>query len=83
LVADRGTTIGSDSEGSRNQFEIATAAREIDARLIADHIGAGESRYEAVRIGFCRPLGVEYEVFDDVRTLIVHGVWRVNQSKRK
>ena len=40
--------------------------------------GFGESRYEEnMRIGFDLPLGVEYEILEDVRTVIVHGAWRI------
>ena len=38
----------------------------------------GESRYDAVRVGFVLPLGVQFEVFDDVRTVIVYDVWRID-----
>jgi hypothetical protein len=57
------------------QDALAQAARDIDRNLLSDPLGFGESRYDQVRVGFSRPLGVEYEVFIDERTVIVHGVW--------
>jgi hypothetical protein len=45
----------------------ASAAREIDQRLFTDPLQFGESRYDAVRVGFVRPLGVQYEVLPDVQ----------------
>lgn len=58
---------------------LAAAAREIDQQLIATPTVFGESRYDTVRIGFVFPLGVQFEVMDDVRTVIVHDVWRVDR----
>jgi hypothetical protein len=65
------------------QSQIAAAARDIDRFLRADPIGYGESRYDTVRIGFARPLGVQYEVLEDVLTVIVYDVWRIDQRKRR
>jgi hypothetical protein len=59
---------------SRFQNDLAQAVRDIDLQLVSAPIGFGASRYDEMRIGFSRPLGVEYEVFADVRTVIVHGV---------
>jgi hypothetical protein len=59
---------------------LATAARELDRRLINDPNGFGESRYELIRIGFVFPLGIQFEVMDDVRTVIVHDAWRIDQK---
>jgi hypothetical protein len=64
----------------RNQAdyaEIAGAARQIDRSLATYPIEFGESRYDTVRIGFALPLGVQYEILDDVRTVIAYDVWRV------
>lgn len=63
------------------QARYAAAAREIDKQLAADPISFGESRYDDFRIAFEHPLGIDYEVLQDVRTVIVYNVWRV-QSKR-
>jgi plasmid stabilization system protein ParE len=50
---------------------VAAAARQIDHHLVAAPKTFGESRYDTVRVGFVRPLGVQFEVLDDVRTVIV------------
>jgi hypothetical protein len=63
--------------GQANRTDLAAKARDIDGHLMTDPLEFGESRYENVRMGFVLPLGVEYEVFEDIRTVIVHGVWRI------
>jgi hypothetical protein len=65
-----------------SQAQNAAAARDIDLILSSDPAGFGESRYDTVRIGFVRPLGVQYEVLEDVRTVIVYDVWRIDIGKR-
>jgi hypothetical protein len=40
----------------------------------------GESRYDTVRIGFVSPLGVQFEVMQDVRTVVVYDVWRIDRK---
>jgi len=60
--------------------EVAAAARAIDHRLVADPTSFGESRYDTVRIGFASPLAVQFETLDDVRTVIVNAVWRIDQG---
>lgn len=60
-----------------NQVRLAAAARVIDKQLVTDPLEFGESRYDTLRIGFERPLGVLYEVIDDVATVIVYEVWRI------
>jgi len=57
---------------------LSEAAKRIDMALAFDPIGFGESRYDTVRIGFVRPLAVQYDVLNDVRTIIVYDVWRVD-----
>ena len=59
---------------------IAAAAREIDQYLMTVPKDFGESRYEAMRVGFVYPLGVQFEVIDDVRTVIVHETWRIDRK---
>ena len=61
---------------------ILEAAQKIDGRLISDPYVFGESRFDRTRMGFVLPLGVEYEVFDDLRHVIVYGVWRVGRRSR-
>ena len=58
---------------------LAAAARQLDQYLIVAPAEFGESRYEAMRVGFSFPLGVQFEVMDDVRTVVVHDVWRIDQ----
>jgi hypothetical protein len=60
---------------------LVTAIREINRSLAVDPIGFGESRFESVRVGFNRPLGVQYDVLEDVRTVIVDLVWRIDQKR--
>ncbi len=59
---------------------LGIAAREIDKHLINDPKAFGESRYDTVRVGFVRPLGVQFELMDDVRTVIVYDVWRIDRK---
>ena len=61
-------------KNAATQAEHAAAAREIEQKLAADPLGFGESRYDAVRVGFVRPRG-------DVRTVIVYDVWRINVKR--
>lgn len=65
-----------------NDVAFSNAAKEIDARLASDPMTYGESRYDTVRIGFCRPLGIHYEVLQDVETVIVYDVWRTDRRRR-
>jgi hypothetical protein len=60
---------------------LTAAAKQIDHYLVADPKSFGESRYDAVRVGFVLPLGVQFECLDDVRTVIVYDVWRIIRSK--
>ncbi len=66
------------TQDSASAAELAAAARQIDQALATDPIGFGESRYDTVRIAFLRPLGVQYDVLEDVRTVIVDAVWRID-----
>jgi hypothetical protein len=59
---------------------LAAAARQLDHYLAADPKAFGESRYDTVRVGFVRPLGVQYEVIDDVQAVIVYDVWRIDKK---
>jgi hypothetical protein len=58
---------------------ITAAAREIDRILFAAPAAFGESRYDTVRIGFARPLGIHFEVMEDVRTVVVYDVWTIDR----
>jgi hypothetical protein len=59
---------------------IAEAARVINTWLASDPLNLGESRLDNVRIAFNHPLGVEFEVLDDVKTVIVYQTWRTDRS---
>lgn len=59
---------------------LAVIVREIDRRLFNKPDEFGESRYDAVRVGFVRPLGVLFEIHHDIRTVIVYGVWRTDRK---
>lgn len=63
-------------ESEPTAFVIAGTVREIDAELFDLPNAFGESRYESIRIGFVYPLGVQFEVMEDVKTVIVHDIWR-------
>jgi plasmid stabilization system protein ParE len=58
---------------------VAAAARIIDERLVHDPRSFGESREENTRIAFYKMLGVEFEMLDDVQTVIVFDVWRIRR----
>lgn len=60
---------------------LAAAAREIDRHLFVAAAEFGESRYDTMRVGFAYPLGVQFEVMEDVRTAIVHNIWRIDTKK--
>jgi hypothetical protein len=59
---------------------LAVAARQIDRHLLNAPASFGESRYDTIRVGFVYPLGIQFEVMDDVRTVIVHDVWRIDRK---
>jgi hypothetical protein len=59
---------------------LAASARQIDRYLLIDPNGFGESRYDTIRLGFVYPLGVQFEVMGDVRTVIVHDVWCIDRK---
>ncbi len=65
-----------------NQAAFTRAAKEIDGHLVNDPLAFGESRFDTVRIGFAKPLGIHYEVLKDVETVIVYDVWRTDLRRR-
>jgi hypothetical protein len=67
-------------KGSADSAVLVAAARSIDRQLVADPASWGESRFDTVRVGFELPLGVQFEILDDVRTVIVYDVWRVDRK---
>lgn len=69
-------------QDAASQSLCAAAARDIDQQLISDPLRFGESRFEAVRVGVLRPLGVQYEVLQEARAVIVYDVWRIDVKHR-
>jgi hypothetical protein len=63
-----------------DESRIVAAARMIDSQLTRDPLDVGESRYDAVRFGFELPLGIQYEVLQDVQTVIVYDVWWIDRK---
>ncbi|HEY2414217.1 MAG TPA: type II toxin-antitoxin system RelE/ParE family toxin [Pirellulaceae bacterium] len=68
-------------EASADFIVVGTAAKELDRQLISNPYDVGESRDRGTRVGFVRPLAVQYEVMDDVATVIVFGVWRTDRQR--
>ena len=64
------------------QSRVAAAARHIDLSLANNPASFGESRHDTVRIAVELPLGVHFEVLEDVRTVIVYDVWRTDRRPR-
>jgi hypothetical protein len=58
---------------------LVLATEEIDRYLAAIPKELGESRYDTIRIGFVPPLGVQFELLDDVQTASVYDVWRIDR----
>lgn len=65
---------------SENPKLIAASARQFDQFLLTSPNEFGESRYDAMRIGFVFPLGAQFEVMEDVYPVIVHHVWRTDRK---
>jgi plasmid stabilization system protein ParE len=57
-----------------DRVPLAAAARVIDRWLATDPAELGESREYGVRIAFNYPLAVEFEVLEDVKTVVVYEV---------
>jgi hypothetical protein len=66
-------------ESSPDPQLLAAAARQLDQELMTAPESVGESRYDSIRVAFSFPIGVQFEVMADVRTVIVHSVWRIDQ----
>jgi hypothetical protein len=62
-----------------NRAAVTSAAARIDKRLAIDPLHLGESRTSSVhRYAFHPPLGIEFEVVEDDKRVIVQGVFRVD-----
>jgi hypothetical protein len=60
-----------------DRHAVAAAADHIDAQLQRDPHSFGESRSGMRRIGIELPLGVDFEIREDDRQVLVLRVWRV------
>ena len=60
---------------------VAAASNEIDRVLGGSPGLVGESRGGNARVMFVRPLGVDYEVLEEDRTVRVLTVWRVKSPR--
>ena len=58
-----------------DRMEITAAVAEIDRLLARRPQEVGESRSEEIRVLFCPPLGVFYEVDEAARVVHVLRVW--------
>lgn len=58
---------------------LAKASRVINQQLVNDPKHFGESRYEDVRVGFEPPLLVQFQIMEDVRTVIVFHINYINR----
>jgi hypothetical protein len=65
---------------AQDPFPLTFAARQIDKYLATILADFGESRYDTVRVGFVPPLGVQFEVMDDVHSVVVYDVWRIDRK---
>ena len=67
---------------SDKRQSVTSAAAHIDAELRDDPETKGESRRAGVRVVIVRPLGVEYEVIPEDRTVYVLSVWTTERTAR-
>lgn len=56
---------------------VTSAVQVLDVKLRRDRLHLGESRKSSFhRVAFEHPLGIEFEVIEDDKKVIVQGVWR-------
>jgi hypothetical protein len=60
---------------AQHRRAIADAANLLDEALADAPLSIGESREGSMRVAFAYPLGVEYDVSPDDRTVYVLAVW--------
>jgi len=65
------------AQGTEQRGAIVAALRKIDQMLASNPETNGESRQGNVRIDFYHPLGVEFEVVQQTRTVYVLAVWSI------
>lgn len=61
----------------RSKYLLGDSVRTINTKLVTDPYEFGESRQDGVYIGFDGPLAVNYQIMDDVRTVVVFHIWRI------
>ena len=60
---------------------VTYAAAGLDAQLADDPLRLGESRKSSVhRVAYFTPLGVEFEVVEDDKRVIVQGVFTISKN---
>jgi plasmid stabilization system protein ParE len=66
---------------NQNRFQqlLGDTIRSINQQLVTDPLDFSESRPDGVRIGFKDPLAFYYEVLEDVRTVILLTIWRIDR----
>lgn len=64
---------------SAERIKLLQAVRAINFALVNDPYEVSESRSEAIRIAFEFPLGVYFELMEDVWTVIVIDIWRTDR----
>ena len=64
-----------------DQERLKAAVRQMDRSLAIDPFGFGESRADSIRIGFARPFAIQYDVLQDVATVIVYDLWRIDGKR--
>lgn len=64
---------------AQDRAAVTRSASRLDAQLASDPLHLGESRTSSVhRIAFDSPLGVEFEIVEDDKLVIVQGVFAVS-----
>jgi len=57
---------------------LSSIVRTIEGSLIASPLTFGESREGEMRVAINPPLAIDFEVMKDVRTVVVHKIWRTD-----
>ncbi len=63
---------------NRSKFLLGDTVRSINKQLVANPFNFGESREAGFYIGFDRPLAINYQILEDVRTVVVIEIWRID-----
>jgi len=57
---------------------VSAASAEVDRLLGYDPVSQGESREDNTRVLLIKPLGIEFEINDGDRKVIVNSVWNID-----